>query len=114
MLVVLWMTTITFDEFKRIDLRVGKIVEVIDHPKADRLYILRVDLGGEIRTLVAGIKPWYRKEELLGKHIIVLVNLEHKMIRGVVSEGMLLAADDGDTVSILTVDKPVKLGARVH
>jgi len=111
---VISVATITFDEFKRIDLRIGKIVEVIDHPKADRLYVIRVDLGGEMRTLVAGIKPWYKKEELLGKYIVVLVNLEQKTIRGVTSEGMLLAADDGENVSILTVDKPIKLGARVR
>ena len=108
------MVEIKFDEYMRLDLRVGKIVEVLDHPKADKLYILRVDIGGEIRTLVAGIKPWYRKEELEGKHIIVLTNLEPRTIRGVTSEGMLLAADDGETVSVLTTDKPVKLGAKVR
>ncbi len=108
------MRTITINEFKKIQLKVGRIIEVIDHPKADKLYVLRVDMGGEIRTLVAGIKPWYRKEELLDKYIIVLANLEPKKIRGVTSEGMLLAADDGENVSILTIDKPVRLGAMVH
>ena len=108
------MSTISIEDFKRIKLRVGKVIEVIDHPKADKLYVLRVDMGDETRTLIAGIKPWYKKEELLGKHIVVLVNLEPKNIRGVTSEGMLLAADDGENVSILTIDKPIKLGASVH
>lgn len=108
------MSTISIEDFMKLDLRVGKIIEVLDHPKADKLYVLRVDLGGEVRTLVAGIKPWYKKEELLGKYIIVLTNLEPKNIRGVTSEGMLLAADDGKRVSILTIDKEVKIGAKVR
>lgn len=107
------MDYVTIDAFKKIHMRVGRIIEVLDHPKADKLYILRVDMGNEIRTLVAGIKPWYKKEELKGKTIVVLVNLQPKEIRGVKSEGMLLAADDGKTVSILTVDKEVELGARI-
>ncbi len=107
------MDYVTIDAFKKIHMRVGRIIEVLDHPKADKLYILRVNMGNEIRTLVAGIKPWYKKEELKGKTIVVLVNLQPKEIRGVKSEGMLLAADDGKTVSILTVDKEVELGARI-
>jgi len=108
------MSFISFEDFKKLKIRIGKVVEVIDHPKADKLYVLRVDFGDESRTIVAGIKPWYSREELLNKYIAVIVNLEPKTIRGVTSEGMLLAADDGETVSILTIDKPVKLGAIVH
>ena len=107
------LSYISFDEFKKVKLVVGKIVDVIDHPKADKLYVLKVDMGGETRTLVAGIKKWYKKDELLNKYIIVVTNLEPKEIRGVRSEGMLLAADDGEIVSVLTVDKKVRLGARV-
>lgn len=107
------MEYVAINDFKKLDIRVGKVIEVLDHPKADRLYVIRVDMGNEIRTLVAGIKPWYEKEELKGKNIVVLVNLQPKEIRGIKSEGMLLAADDGENVSILTVDKKVKLGARV-
>jgi len=105
---------VSLEDFEKLELRVGKITEVIDHPKADKLYILKVDIGNEVRTLVAGIKPWYPKEELLGKYVIVLANLETKVIRGVTSQGMLLAADDGSQVSVLTIDKPVKLGSRVR
>lgn len=105
---------ISIEDFMKLDIRIGKVVEVLDHPKADKLYVLRVDLGDEIRTLVAGIKPWYKKEELLGKYIVILTNLQPKTIRGVTSQGMLLAADDGKNVSILTVDKEIKLGSKVH
>lgn len=108
------MKVVSLEDFEKLELRVGKITEVIDHPKADKLYILKVDIGNEVRTLVAGIKPWYPKEELLGKYVIVLANLETKVIRGVTSQGMLLAADDGSQVSVLTIDKPVKLGSRVR
>ncbi len=104
---------VAINDFRKINMVVGKVIDVIEHPKAEKLYVLKVDIGGEIRTLVAGIKRWYKKEELVGKKIVVLVNLEPKEIRGVRSEGMLLAADDGEVVSILTIDKDVKVGARV-
>ena len=92
---------ISIEDFKKLDIRIGKIVEVIDHPKADRLYVLRVDLGDHTRTLIAGIKPWYKKEELIGKNIVVLTNLEPKNIRGVKSEGMILAAEDNELCQYL-------------
>ena len=94
------------------DLRVGVIKKVEDHPNADRLYILTVDVGEE-RRLVAGLKDFYTKEELVGKRVIVVKNLKKKKIRGVVSEGMLLAADDGESVGLLTTLFKVEPGARV-
>jgi len=104
---------ISLEDFKKIDLRVGKIIEVKDHPNADKLYVLTVDLGNEKRNIVAGIKKYYKPEELIGKYIIVVANLEPKNIRGVVSEGMLLAAQDDKEISLLTVDKEIKVGAKV-
>ncbi len=86
---------------ERLDLRVGKISEVQEHPNADKLYITRVDLGDEQRTLVAGLKPYYEKEEMEGKKIVVVTNLEPAKLRGVKSEGMMLAAQDDDIVSLL-------------
>ena len=74
---------------------------------------MKVDVGNEIRTLVAGIKQNYSKEELIGKYVVVLVNLEPKKLRGIESEGTLLAADDGEEVSLLTIDKEIKIGAKV-
>lgn len=89
------------DDLKKLDLRVGKITEVEEHPNADKLYIARVDLGCEKRTLVAGLKPYYDKEDMQGKKIVVVCNLEPAKLRGVTSEGMMLAAQEGDTVSLL-------------
>ena len=109
------MEYISIEDFKKIELRVGKIIDVQDHPNADKLYILKIDLGGEIRQIVSGIKPWYKKEELLNKKIIIIYNLQSKVFRGVESQGMLLAAEDNNgNISLLTVDKDIKEGSIVH
>ena len=104
----------SFDKWNLIDLRIGEIVDVKDHPKADRLYILTVNLGEEKRTLVAGLKNYYRAEELKGKKIVVVTNLEHANFRGVESQGMLLAGEDENTVAILTPQGDVKPGTKVQ
>jgi len=104
---------ISFEEFKKMDLRVGKVVAVEDHPNADRLYLVTVDLGNEKRKMVAGIKPWYQKEELMGKNVIVLINLAAKNIRGVESHGMILASLANDQLSILTLDRDLPPGSPV-
>jgi methionyl-tRNA synthetase len=90
---------IPFAEFQKLDLVVGTITSVSDHPNADKLYVLEVDLGNETRTLVAGLRDLYEKDDLRGKQIIVLTNLEPRELRGIKSHGMLLAADDGTLVS---------------
>jgi len=95
-----------------LNMRIGVIKEVKDHPNADKLYVLIVDLGDETRTLVAGLKKYYRKEEMLNRKIVVLCNLKPAVIRGVKSEGMLLAADDGNDVAMITTDAPT--GARAY
>lgn len=100
--------TIPFSDWDKIDLRVGKILHVEDHPQADKLYVLKVDLGTELgeRTIVAGLKKHYTKEELKGRSGIFIANLEPVKLRGINSEGMTLAAvsDDDTTVLILTPD----------
>ena len=88
-------------EFKDLDIRVGKIIEIKDHPNADKLYLLKVKVGEDIRNIVAGLKKYYSKDELLNRNIIILYNLEEAKIREEISSGMLLAADDGNNVSIL-------------
>ncbi|MCM8759001.1 MAG: methionine--tRNA ligase subunit beta [Candidatus Omnitrophica bacterium] len=107
------MEIISFDEFKKMDIRVGKILEVQDHPDADKLYVLTVDIGDEIRKIVAGIRPYYQKEELTGKLIIVLTNLQPRTIRGIESKGMLLAGLDGNNLGVLTVDKDLRPGTKI-
>jgi methionyl-tRNA synthetase len=105
--------TVSFDDFKKLDLRIGKVLEVQDHPDADKLYVLTVDIGDETRTLVAGIKPWYSKEELVGKNVVILVNLEPKEIRGIESKGMLLATLQDDNLSIISTDKDMSPGSKI-
>lgn len=109
--------TVSFDDFLKLDLRVGKITEIKDHPNADKLLVLSVDVGDEQRTLVAGLKPYCSPEELLGKEVIVVMNLEPRKVRGVESRGMLLAAgyeqDGQQQVTILTTDGPVPPGASI-
>lgn len=104
---------VEFKDWEDLDLRIAKILEVEDHPNADKLYVLKVKIGEEERTIVAGIKSNYSKEDLIGKKIIVFKNLKPVVLRGVKSEGMLLAASDGDKVVILTPDKEIKSGARI-
>jgi len=84
-----------------LDLRVAVVTEVRDHPQADKLYILKVDIGSEQRQLCAGLKPFYTKNELLGKHLVVVTNLKPAKLRGELSQGMLLAADSGSVVGVL-------------
>jgi methionyl-tRNA synthetase len=110
------LTTIvtTTDPFSKLDLRVAKILEVSDHPQADKLYVMQVDLGplGK-RTIVAGMKPYYPKEEITGKSIVMVINLKPAVIRGVESKGMLLAATDTDHVVRLLDPKESTPGAEV-
>lgn len=105
---------ISFEDFKRLDIRVAKILKVSDHPNADKLHVLRVDWGDGEKTLVAGIKGSYRKEDLIDRQIIVLVNLEPANIRGVNSEGMLLACQDEEGISLISPDRKVKLGSQIR
>ena len=84
-----------------LDLRVAVVTEVNDHPQADKLYVLKIDLGSEQRQLCAGLKPHYPKDDLLGRHLVVVTNLKPAKLRGVESQGMLLAADAGTVVGIL-------------
>jgi methionyl-tRNA synthetase len=90
--------------FESVDLRAARVIAVEDHPAAEKLYVLRIDLGTEQRTLVAGVKPWYKPEELGGKMVVVVANLEPAKLRGVESQGMLLAAEKDGVVGMLTVD----------
>lgn len=101
----------TIDEFRKIDLRVATIKKVEPHPNADRLYIVEVDLGTETRQLVAGIRIYYTPEQLIGRQVAIVTNLEPATIRGIQSNGMLLAASDEQGLSILTLDRPIAPGA---
>ena len=94
---------ITIDDLDKVELRVGKIVSCEKHPKADRLLVSQVKLGPETRQIVSGIAKWYKPEEMVGKEVIVVCNLKPVKLRGVESQGMILAAgDDGDDLLIPT------------
>ena len=109
------MPKLTYDQFKQIDLRVGVIAAIEDHPNANKLYVLKVDVGEESpRQLVAGLRPYYPdKAALLGKRIIVVANLAPALLRGIESRGMLLAAQDGERVIILTTDAEMPPGSKI-
>jgi len=106
--------TISIQDFSQIDLRVAVITAAEEHPNADKLLVLKVDAGDGEKQLVAGIKTHYSVEELVGKKIIVVNNLTPAVLRGVESNGMLLAARDGDDVVLITTDKDVGPGSRVQ
>ena len=104
---------ISIDDFRKIELRVATIKSAEPHPNADKLLVLQIDLGGETRQICAGIRNHYSAEELVGKQIVVVANLETAKLRGLDSQGMLLAASDEDRVIILTPEKSVQAGAKV-
>lgn len=104
---------VSFDEFARLDLRVAEIIACEKMPKADKLLILKVKLGEEERTVVAGIAQHYSPEELIGKKVVIVANLKPTKLRGVMSQGMILAASDDKYVDVLTVTKDIASGNRV-
>ena len=110
------MEEVDIKEFMKIDLRVGKIKAVNDHPNADKLYVLLVDLGEHYSDvqIVSGLRLHYQKEDLIGKKIVVIRNLKPTVIRGVESKGMLLAAIDNGKVVLLKPDKKVEVGVKVE
>lgn len=103
----------SIDDFRKLELKVAEIKEVTEHPNADKLYIVRVDLGDKTKQLVAGIRPFYQKEELVGKQVVVVDNLEPVVLRGVESQGMLLAGSDENGIVIIAPEKKLKLGSIV-
>jgi methionyl-tRNA synthetase len=105
---------ITIDQFKGVELKVGTVRAAEPHPNADRLLVLRVDVGGEERQIVAGIRAHYAPETLVGRQVVVVANLEPAKLRGVESQGMLLAAADGERVVLLRPDDAVASGAVVR
>ncbi|MFP4143942.1 MAG: methionine--tRNA ligase subunit beta [Phycisphaeraceae bacterium] len=110
--------TIQFDDFAKLDLRIGTIVEAEHHPNADRLLKMQVDLGEEKRQICAGIRQFYDPEQLVGQQVVVVVNLAPRKIRGEESNGMILAAsvseaDELKDVVVLSPSKPIPAGSPV-
>jgi len=104
---------IKFEDFQKIDLRVGEIIKVEEIENSEKLLKLIVDLGKEKRQIVAGIKKEYKKEELLGKKIVIVANLESKKLMGIESQGMLLAVDVEGKPVLIIPEKDVPSGSKV-
>lgn len=104
---------ITFEDFKKLDLRIARIIEVKDHPNAAKLLILKILVEAEEKQVVAGIKGYYSNEELIGKDVLIINNLEPAIIRGEESKGMVLAVKDEDTLSLLVPERKIKTGSAV-
>jgi len=109
------VANVQFSEWQKLDLRVGTILNVKQHPNADKLILLEIDLGKEKKTLVAGLKQYYSEKELKGKQCIVFTNLEPREVRGIKSEGMILAAvsEDHSKVFLIQPDKKIEPGSKV-
>lgn len=104
--------TITIDDFAKIDFRVAEVIDCQKMPKADKLLVLKLKLDKEERTVVSGIAQSYQPEDLIGKRLILVANLMPTKLRGVLSEGMILAASDDNGLEVLTVEN-IKPGSRV-
>ena len=104
---------IVYDDFDKLDLRIGTVLQAEKVQKADKLLKLEVDLGFEKRTIVSGIAKHFSPEELINKQVIVVANLAPRKMRGIESQGMLLTARDGDRVVLVTADSPVSAGSKV-
>ncbi len=113
------MENVSFDDWQKLDLKVGEILEIEDIEGADKLYKLTIDLKTEKRILVSGLKDFYSKDELKNKRCVVFTNLEPKTLRGVESKGMILAAvsydDEGGEkeVKLIQPDADIEVGSKV-
>ena len=107
---------IDFEDFMKVEMKTGKVISVEEHPNADKLYVVTIQDGPDsTRTVCAGLKEYYDPTDLEGLNVVFVANLEPRKLRGVLSEGMLLAADDGDgNVSILTTKGDIGSGSRVR
>lgn len=103
----------SFEDFSKFEFRVAEILDAVPHPNADKLYVLQVRVGETSKQLVAGIRKFYGIDELKGKKIVILDNLDPAVIRGVESQGMLLAASDAADLSLVTPERPISVGAKV-
>jgi methionine--tRNA ligase beta chain len=104
---------ISIEDFRKVELKIGTVKNAAPHPNADRLIVLQIDLGTEKRQICAGIRNHYNPEDLVGKQVVVVANLETANLRGLESQGMLLAASDEGRVIVLTPEKPVLAGSKV-
>jgi methionyl-tRNA synthetase len=103
----------TIDDFRKMEFRIAEIKDVSEHPNADKLLILTLDVGDKTKQVVAGIKSAYSKETLVGKQVVVVDNLDSAVLRGVESQGMVLAGSDENGIVIISPEKKLKNGSIV-
>lgn len=103
----------SIDDLKKFEFRIAEIEGAAPHPNADRLYVLQIKVGEIRKQIVAGIRKHYTEDELKGKKIVVVNNLDPAVIRGVESNGMLLAASDGELLTLITPERVIPDGAQV-
>ena len=110
------ITYVDFNDFMKVELKVGKIISVEDHPNADKLYVVKLDDGTDNgRTICAGLKEYYQPNEMVNKSVVFVANLKPRPLRGITSEGMMLAADDNNgNVVLVTIDSDIKTGSIVR
>jgi len=112
------MEKINIEDFTKADLRVGEIVSAEEHPRADKLLVLRVDFGSEIgeRIIVAGLRNYYSADELIGKKAVFIVNLLPRNMRGIESNGMILAASDDDKSKVVFIEpeQDIDAGSKIR
>ncbi len=103
----------SIEDFRKLELKIAQIKEVNDHPNADKLLVLTLDAGDKTKQVVAGIKNFYNKDTLLGKYVVLVDNLDPALLRGVESQGMVLAGSDESGIVIITPERPLKPGSIV-
>ena len=106
---------VTIDDFAKLEFRVAEVTKCEEHPKADKLLVLTCQVGPEERTIVSGIKQWYKPEEMVGKKVIIVANLKPVKLRGILSQGMILAAEDSEgNLSVSGLDRDIASGSEVR
>jgi len=105
--------TVSYEDFSKVEMKVGKVIKVEEIPNSNKLYKLIVDFGNEKRIAVAGIKQQYKPEELVEKKFVFVTNLERRKIMGIESECMILAAEDEKNIALLQPIKDVKEGSKI-
>ena len=105
---------ITIDDFAKVKLKVGEVIECKRVEGADKLLVSQIKIGDEVRQIVSGIAKYYSPEEMVGKKVVVVTNLKPVKLRGVLSSGMILAASDKDGLSLITPDKDIESGFEVR
>ncbi|MFA5013213.1 MAG: methionine--tRNA ligase subunit beta [Candidatus Paceibacterota bacterium] len=104
---------ISFEDFEKIDFRLAKIISAERVEGSDKLLKIEADLGEEVRQIIAGIGKFYNPEELVGKNVVIIANLEPRSLMGLESQGMILAAKDESGLSVLITEKEIKTGTKI-